>query len=757
MSPHGTKLGPRGRFFHMLVSVRRVLALLFVASACAGCDEAIPPTDAPVEAVDAPPAQVPDDAPALPPPVAGEPLYPETLVHLVEGDPRDADRLADVEACASCHEEVAAAWRGSAHAHASFDNPWYRQSVDTFREERGPEASRFCAGCHDPVLLVADAVGRPIEPDDPRAHAGVTCLVCHGTQEVRADGNASYTLRTAEVVLPDPSDEREVAAHVAQLTPEPLRTTALCATCHRGFLGPDMGNPHHLPGVDEVTEWGRSVYAGSHATRLDDPIEPSTCQGCHMPEVEASDRDFATDDGRIRFHGVPGGHSAMAAALGDERQLAQVRSQLERAARIDVAAARSGRRSTRPADGAPVRPGALELDVVVRNLGVGHRFPGGTRDAQDTWIELEVRDAEGALIAEAGTRHADAPDDTAHRLVAAMVDDDARVRDRHHPQHFRAAVFDQTVGPRGAQVVRYSLDVPDGVAQPLSVDARLRHRRHGRALHDAACEAQRTARGRAFADAAEALGRRAIDACAEQPTEVIATARVWLGDGADEREATGGALAPTFDRLHDHALALIGDVQEHLDDARPSLAAALRAAPDDASRARVHVQEARLEGRQGRLAAALAAARRAERLVGPRPAIHRARGDAYAQVWRWQPAAEAYRQAAEGAPRDESRWTDLARALGSAGMDAEALDAAERGLALSPRDPSLLRSRYLALTALDRPDGGARERYLAHRVPDMLSTLRLECGQRSTWCARERLPVHVHELRTSGARASSAR
>ena len=26
------------------------------------------------------------------------------------------------------------------------------------------------------------------------------------------------------------------------------------------------------------------------------------------------------------------------------------------------------------------------IDVVIRNLDVGHRFPGGVMDAQDTWV-----------------------------------------------------------------------------------------------------------------------------------------------------------------------------------------------------------------------------------------------------------------------------------------------------------------------------------------------------------------------------------
>ncbi len=743
----------------MMRSVRPIL-LGLVSVALAGC-AADGPAEGPAPVASVEVAVEPDAPPfveaPLPPVVPGEPLYPETLVQLVQDDPRDVERLADVEVCASCHEEVYAAWRGSPHAAASFDNPWYRQAVDAFREAQGTEASRFCSGCHDPVVLLADAVDDPIDPDDPRSQAGITCMVCHGIQEVRPSGNASYTLRTAEVPLPDPAVPEEVAAHVAALNPEPLRTPALCGSCHRGFLGPDMGNPYHLPAVDDLTPWARSRFGGSPASRLDTPVEEATCQGCHMPLVPASDRDFATTDGQIHTHRVPGGHTALAGARGDDAQLAAIRDRLADVVRVDVAAVRSGARSQRPADGARLRPGRVEIDVLIRNLGVGHHFPGGTRDLADTWLEVEVRDANGALVAEAGTRHAEAIDGTAHRLVMGPVDEQAEVQELHHVQRFRAAVYDRTIAPRDAEVVRYAFELPDGVAEPLSIDARLRHRRHSRAMVDAACAATRSPRGRAFARTAEALGKPPIDGCAPLPITEMADARVWVGAGADGRAPSGGATATPFERTFAHALALISDVQEHLDDARPSLAAALRHAPDDAARAMVHVQAARLEGRQGRVSAAIAAARRAERLVGPHPAIDRIRGDAYAQVWRWEEAARAYERAAEGAPDDESRWVDLARALGSAGRDDEALIAAETGLRLLPESAGLLRSRYLALEA--RQDGGAdaaRERYLAHRVPDALSALRLECGQRSEACAAERLPVHVHELRPARGHASSA-
>ncbi len=671
------------------------------------------------------------------PVVVGDRLYPETLVRLVAGDLRDAERLADVTTCADCHPEVARAWRASPHAAASFDNPWYRQAVDSIRADRGPEASRFCAGCHDPVLLVADAMHEPIEPTDPRAHAGVTCMVCHGVQAVRSDGVASYTLSTAAVVLPDPADEEEVAAHVEALTPEPLRTSALCGTCHRGFLGPDMGNAHHLPGTDDLGGWMRSGYAGSRAARVDAPVTEETCQGCHMPSVAASEEDYATTDGEIHSHRVPGGHTALAAARGDDEQLAFVQERLRDVVRVDVMMG----------DRASLERGRVELDVVIRNLSVGHHFPGGVRDAQDTWVELEVRDADGRLVAEAGTRHETSVDDTAHRLLVAVVDGEAEVRERHRVQHFVAALFDSTIGARDAAVVRYAFDLTGDEALPLSVDARVRHRRHSRAMQRAACASDRSARGRAFSAATEALGRSAVDGCRPLPITEVASARVWFGDGG-ERPLGGGATASTFTRQFDHGLALIGDVQEHLDRARPALEAALQAAPDDLSRAMVLSQRARLEGRQGRLEAALADAAEAEQLIGEHPAIDRLRGDAYAQVWRWQEAADAYRASVHEAPLDDSGWADLARALGSASRDAAALEASAVGLRISPRHAGLLRSRYLALDQLgDARAPEARQVFLAHRAPDERFSLVLRCARDSSWCARERLPVHTHDLR----------
>ena len=117
----------------------------------------------------------------------------------------DVSRLAKTDDCADCHAYVASHWMQSAHAYASFDNPWYRASIDQFRAARGHEESRFCAGCHDPLLLMSGDIDDEVKPDNDLAYGGVTCLVCHSVESARPDGNASFTLSDAPVLLPDPA------------------------------------------------------------------------------------------------------------------------------------------------------------------------------------------------------------------------------------------------------------------------------------------------------------------------------------------------------------------------------------------------------------------------------------------------------------------------------------------------------------------------------------------------------------------------
>jgi tetratricopeptide (TPR) repeat protein len=719
--------------------VRAMAALALALIACGG-DE-----PGPAPAGDAAPAPQ-----ALLPPQPGR--FAPALTAVGPGDGIDGRYLSDSEACADCHPDAAAQWNASAHAQASFSNPIYRTSIDEFRADVGMTASRFCGGCHDPALLVDGALDVPVAAADPRAHAGVSCRTCHGVVATTRDGNGSYTLAGRPLPVPIEGDQASVQRHREAVRVRDLGAE-LCISCHRSFLNQDTGNPETLFGQDEASDWQDSPYAGAGAARIDDPIEPKDCLACHMPAEPATRGDAAAKDGHIASHRFAGGHTWLAAMTGDAEQLARQREMLARSISVDVAAARAGGLWTLPADGAPVTPGArIEVDVVIRNRGVGHRFPAGVRDAQDTWIEVTVRDARGAVLGRSGHRHADDPDDDeAHVLRAMAAGDDGELLLERQVHRFRGAVADHTIMPRDARAVRYALDVPDDLEPehlPLAVEVRVRHRSRNLALQARACASATDAAGQEFGRASAAHRGVRLDPCPPQPLTTVAEARVELGAGAAPADPE-----TRWQRLYEHGMALAASLQERLDEARPSLEAALEAAtgPDaDRRRAMVLVQLGRVAGHQGRTEEALGYLDRAEDLVGPAAAIDAMRAEALAYVWRWDEAAAARAAVAGRVPGNGGAWRTLAIALGASGRSADSLDAARRGLALRPRDGGLLRVQALALRALAGDTLAADlalEAYDRHRAPDLLQEVRIRCAAASEACARERQPVHVHVLR----------
>jgi tetratricopeptide (TPR) repeat protein len=734
------------------------LAPMAALSLQSGCASSSPPersspspsaAQKPPEAPQAAPPQAPAELPGA---VGRLPLpggkWAPSLIATAAGPPVTGADLADVEGCGKCHIDALAQWRESAHALASFNNPIYRTAVDRLRHDVGNGASRFCAGCHDLALLVDGAMDHDVVATDKRAHVGVSCGACHGVTEARPDGNGSFTLTGAPVPLPVEGDAESLRRHRERVAAPVLRTVSLCASCHRSFLSKETGNPAHLSGMDETSAWMRSPYAGSHASRVDGPVEQKDCMGCHMPRESAELGDVAAKNGKLASHRFLGGHTYMASLRRDQDQLRRTSELLRTAATIDVAAlVRADGTRALPPDGAEVAAGErIVLDVVVRNQRVGHRFPGGTLDAQDAWIELSVRDAHGKVIAEAGERHAaTGSDPTAHVLRALAADEQGKPLLSRETHRFRAIVYNHTIAPRDASVVEYALDIPrrlDPAQLPLRVTARLRHRSRDLPLQEATCADSRTPRGAAFLEASRKLTGAVLSPCAQQPITDIAEAEVFLGKGSPPREGR-----PTATRLYEHGLGMLHAVQERLDEARPSLERALELTADPAERASALWALGAVSARQGRTDEASRWLAEAAKLAPGSPAIDRTRGDSLAQVWRWSEAAAPLQAAAEAAPRDDAAWAALALALGSAGRGADALEASRKGLLLQPRDADMLRVQALALASLKAPSHEAREAYLACRTPDDAPRIRGACSKNVPGCALERNPVHVHELR----------
>jgi tetratricopeptide (TPR) repeat protein len=185
-------------------------------------------------------------------------------------------------------------------------------------------------------------------------------------------------------------------------------------------------------------------------------------------------------------------------------------------------------------------------------------------------------------------------------------------------------------------------------------------------------------------------------------------------------------------------------LQEYLDEAQAAFEhAALRAAGDEVGVGAWALGQ--LSGKRGQLPVALAHLARAERVLGPTAAILKARGDAYGQVWQWPAAARAWKAALALAPTELSLWQSLAMAQASVGKYAEALTAAQGGLALFPRDGDCLRVQALALAHLGVPDASALEAALTWRSPDDAPKAKALCSKNVEGCAARRNPVPVYE------------
>ena len=67
----------------------------------------------------------------------------------------------DSKACQRCHPDIYEQWSSSAHRFSSFNNQWYRKSIEYMQDVVGVQPSKWCAGCHDPGIAVQRNVRHP--------------------------------------------------------------------------------------------------------------------------------------------------------------------------------------------------------------------------------------------------------------------------------------------------------------------------------------------------------------------------------------------------------------------------------------------------------------------------------------------------------------------------------------------------------------------------------------------------------------------
>jgi len=388
------------------------------------------------------------------------------------------DLLGNSAACAACHQEIYKQWSESMHRHSATD-PHVAVGIRWFERENGVAAGRFCAGCHNPIPLLAGQIDEAVhtaEEGTPPHDEGVSCLTCHTTRAVGTEplGNASLLLQTPTSPLSLFGGSwlgkmllnLDIAGHKERMMKRPLmQDPVFCAGCHQQVL------PEKLTGVrldergHQFSEWLASPYS--------DPESPDfkTCNGCHMPLVPG--KDPAATDGMIHSHRFIGANHAHALSSGYEEQAKQTLEFLKNGVTVEVlpAAVQS-------------QPNHLEIEVRVTNVGVGHNFPSGTTDISEAWIEVVAgpTDKPTFVSGQLDDQHYLDPD--AHVWKTVYVDKANVPVDLHNISTIRRISFKHFIAPKQTDVATYAIPVNIRENRQLPVRVRLRLRKANQRWND---------------------------------------------------------------------------------------------------------------------------------------------------------------------------------------------------------------------------------------------------------------------------------
>ena len=323
------EVGGRRRFGWAYVSASALLSAALVA-AWLGLDARPSPSDRIVNPLTAPASM--DEEGAGP----SSPFFPSSARTNVGGT-IPSDFFLDSALCGDCHKDVYEQWKGSVHHFASFNNQFYRKSIEYMQSVVGTRPSKWCAGCHDHAVFFNGRFDRPIaeQIETPEAQAGLACTSCHSISHVDSSmGNGGFTIAYPPLHRLASSRQPLVRAmdrFLTYLDPEPHRRTFMkpfmrldaseyCATCHKVHLDVPVNGYRWIRGFNEYDNWQASGVSGQGARSFYYPEQPSTCVDCHMPRVASADPGRHAD-GMVHSHRFPGANTAVPFVNHDAEQL----------------------------------------------------------------------------------------------------------------------------------------------------------------------------------------------------------------------------------------------------------------------------------------------------------------------------------------------------------------------------------------------------------------------------------------------------
>ncbi len=455
-----------------------------------------------------------------------------------DGNYIPSDYFLKSQACERCHADIYKQWESSMHHFSSFNNQWYRKSIEYMQEVDGVKPSKWCAGCHDPALLFSGKFDTPVKDNvhTPEANAGLSCMMCHSIVHVKSTmGQGDFVLEYPKLHQLAASDNPFIRAlhdFMVRLNPEPHRRVFLkpfmrdqvpefCSGCHKVHLDQPLNNYRWLRGFDEYDNWQASGVSGQGARSFYYPANPMMCADCHMPLVPS--KDEGNINGYVHSHRFPGANTAVPFANEDSTQLETSRKFLQDGQlSVDIFAvspiskektsatlteypkqelstsfavgeesesslpkgpAGEARPITAPlgrVDAAVRRGDDVLVDVVVRTRKVGHFFPGGTVDAFDVWLELQAVDDKGQTIFWSGKVEDEGKgpiDPGAHFYKSLQIDDHGNPINKRNAWATRAVVYVHLIPPGAADTVHFLMHIPESSGEHITFHSTLNYRK----------------------------------------------------------------------------------------------------------------------------------------------------------------------------------------------------------------------------------------------------------------------------------------
>lgn len=419
--------------------------------------------------------------------------------------------------CQKCHQDVHAGWAKSAHRFSSFNNPAYLASVRETRKASldrlgTVQASRWCAGCHDPVPFFSGAFDDPKFDDVEHftAHAGITCTTCHAITHINSTrGNADYTIEEP-LHYPFASSENSVLQYInnqlVKAKPafhkktflKPLhKTTEFCSTCHKVHLPPELNDYKWLRGQNHYDAFLLSGVSGHGARSFYYPPKAQeNCNSCHMPAKESDDfgaKAYLAGSNKLNVHDhlFPSANTGIAYLKENEDVVKRHQDFLQGIMRVDVFGLREGG----TIDGklvAPLRPqlpalkpgGKYLLETVIRTTKMGHVFTQGTADSNEVWLDVTVKSGDriigrnGALGDDMGV------DPRSHFVNLFMLDRKGNRIDRRNPQDIFIPLYNNQIPPGAAATVHYHLELPGDLKDNVTIEIKLQYRKFDKTYMD---------------------------------------------------------------------------------------------------------------------------------------------------------------------------------------------------------------------------------------------------------------------------------